>query len=150
MNAVITTCDRQPEYVHQTIATLLLSEEKLEKIFLIIDGDEGDYLKYYKNPLIVKYFHNDNDKRYFEQFVNHPEINRIRGSYNYCRCLYLIDKLKKDCILIEDDVVVNSGWINQLNLCLSEINDLNPFLLSLRAKREYEHKTFKKIGKNTL
>lgn len=148
MIVVISTYNREPQYVHQTIASLLLAD-KLTKICLVIDGNkDDDYLKYYKNDLILKYFRNEKDNEFLENYKNHPGINYVRGNYNYCRCLQLISQFKDDdCVLLEDDVVCKEGWIKIFESSLAEIKDENPFLMSLRARKKYQYPEFRPIGK---
>jgi len=127
---IISTVDRQPAYIHQTLASLALGSQCPE-IHLVVDGPSCSYQQNYAQTLK---FH----------FNTSQEQNRMkRATENYARCLKLASEVSGKSLILEDDVVLVKNW-REILLGLKEPEEEN-WLLSLwntnhegKSERGYE------------
>lgn len=113
---IISTVERKPTYLDQTLASLLLSDYHGD-IHLMLDSDR-DFLPY-QAPRLRKYIRNS-----IEGWTNSK-----KATHNYCRCLSLFQEF----IVCEDDLLFKYDWHEQFQACLDQIKTLNlpRFALSL-------------------
>lgn len=123
MELVISTCKREPAYIHQTLATLFLNDPPNDlRLHVMMDGQE-DFLTSYPFPRLIKYGHPED---------NSQLTNRQRAAANYRRCLLIGTD---DLLACEDDIAFVPDFFAKLDHCIKEIEGMlppgQPFALSL-------------------
>jgi hypothetical protein len=116
----IMTVDREPQYVHRTLASLFAADplvHDVSSIHLVIDTDDADYLQ---------------DYRHHAKLSFHPlrkaEHDRIgdwsrhrRFSHNYVRCLSLPIPDGGGICVCEDDIVFRDLFVQRLLATVDEL-----------------------------
>lgn len=99
---IISTVDREPEYIHQTLATLLFSLKEKREVYLVVDGLSYKSFNCYKD--------------YCRIILNKVEDvcdnNLKRAAVNYARCLSLSKQLGGFNLILEDDIVLHPQWVD--------------------------------------
>jgi glycosyltransferase involved in cell wall biosynthesis len=119
---IISTIDREPEYIHQTLACLLFTLKEKKEIYLVVDGPSYKNYEIYKNYCKILL-----NKR-SEEPVAHK-----RAKYNYIRCLELSRSLGGLNLIMEDDIVLLKGWQDRIK----EINLEGHWVLSLNCAQNF-------------
>jgi len=116
----MSTVDRDPQYVHQTLASLFAADplvHDVSSIHLVIDSTDAGYLQ---------------DYRHHTKLSFHPlrkaEDNRIadwtrhrRFSHNYVRCLSLPIPDEGGICVCEDDIVFRDRFVQRLLATIDEL-----------------------------
>lgn len=119
---IIMTVQRSPEYVHKTLASLMLSDplaHQLKGVHLVVGGPNVEYLSPYK--------HHD-------RLTIHPmtldESEQIRDwilrrkfCYNYHRCLTLPEPDYHGLCICEDDVIFQDRFIEKMLAAINEMEN---------------------------
>ena len=130
---VIMTVRRSPEYVHKTLASLMLSDplvHQLKGIHLVVGGADIEYLN--------QYLHHKNIQIHpmsFEEVEGSRDwVIHRKFCHNYYRCLTIN---RQDChglCICEDDVAFQDGFIEKMLSALNELEQdhkLHHYLLDL-------------------
>jgi CheY-like chemotaxis protein len=133
LRLAVMTIRRSPEYVHTTLASLLLSDplvHELRGLHLVVGGAEVEYLNHYRQ-------HHRIEIHQMEQ----EDAQRIRGwtlhqrfCLNYYRCLTVPPADCRGICICEDDVVFQDGFIEKMLAAVNEMEQthkLTKYLLDL-------------------
>jgi glycosyltransferase involved in cell wall biosynthesis len=103
-SVIICTVDREPEYIHQTLARLLFTFSEKKDIHLVVDG--SSYKHYYAYKDFCRIYLNKVDER--------CDSNIKRAAVNYARCLNLSRDMGGLNLILEDDVLLLPSWQDKL------------------------------------
>jgi len=115
----ISTCNRNPLYVHDTIRCL--QKTTLDPIRLYVSGDNDDYLKQWKglrNVLI-----NVSPNEFWQSIKDSNAPNKCNA--NMWFALDQADK-EKHLLFLEDDIELCDNWVVHLETCIHKANHLAP------------------------
>lgn len=118
---IISTVDREPEYIHQTLTRLLFSLKEKKEIHLVVDNPS------YRNYSIYKDF----CKIYLNNEFDESLSALKKPKYNYIRCLRLSYHLGGFNLILEDDVLLRPNWHEKLKSF--EMPDNEEWMLSLNC-----------------
>lgn len=119
---IISTVDRKPEYIHQTLASLAFSLGQRRNIHLMVDGESYNHCLMYSSYC----------KIYLNKVEAYCDTGLKRAAVNYCRCLMLAEKLGGFNLILEDDVLFHPDWVSILNKVEIPRDD---WLLTLHAQQ---------------
>lgn len=133
LRLAVMTVRRSPEYVHTTLASLLLSDplvHQLRGLHLVVGDAEVEYLNQYRQ-------HHRIEIHQMEQ----EDAQRIRGwtlrqrfCLNYYRCLTVPPADCKGICICEDDVIFQDGFIEKMLAAVNEMEQthrLTKYMLDL-------------------
>lgn len=136
----ITTVDREPPYVHQTLASLFASDplvHELPAVHLVVGTKNAEYLRHFRHhPNLRFYVLDDEEHERISKWTPHR-----RCCHNYVRCLSLPIPAGGGVCVVEDDVIFRHGFLNDLLKAISEMENvghLRPYALSLFCDRDLE------------
>jgi hypothetical protein len=135
MEIIISTCNRTPAYIHQTLASFLLAGGST--VSIVMDS-EVDLLPEYSFPQLAKYCSEADNL-----------TPRMRAANNYFRCL-LVARAFKDVLICEDDIVFFHDTLKNLQSCIVEIEAMigsEPYVISLSENHYLPH-TVESLGKS--
>jgi hypothetical protein len=135
----ISTVNRSPQYVHQTLASLFAADPAVHRagpVWVVVDSQDAAYLKEYSHHRLLRV-----------QPLSESEaaesggwaIHR-RACRNYQRCLTLPLEGKKGVLVCEDDVVFRDLFLTRLVLTIQEMRSdrLEQYALALFASHDFE------------
>lgn len=130
----ILTVPREPEYIHQTLASLFSSGPdiyRVKGIHLMVDTNDRSYLAEYHDCafLNISYL---SDAEFEQQRQRTPHL---RFCTNYLRCLSV--PADGGLLILEDDVLLRDRFLLCLKQAVDEMEDchgLSSYVLSLHAK----------------
>ena len=130
---VIMTINRSPEYIHKTLASLLLSDplvHKLRGIHLVVGGANVEYLNQYKHHKIIKIHPMSlEESKHISDW-----IVRKKFCHNYHRCLTIIAEDYSGLCIFEDDIMFQDRFVEKMMAAVNEMENehkLDKYLLDL-------------------
>lgn len=142
MQIAISTCDREPQYVHATVEAMFASDERVSKtpVRLVVCGPSSDYLGPYTK------FDNVSvdvmDERQW-RFATGRTLKH-RCTINFRRMLELA-VAGQDLIVLQDDVDFAPNWLTRAEAIAGELRTskgLKRFVLALYASYKFPYKPF--------
>jgi len=136
----VMTVDREPQYVHQTLASLLAADDlvhELGAVHLVIGCSEACYLEVYRHHKMLV-FHPLSVEE--DAGIQDWSVHR-RFCHNYVRCLSLPIPEDGGICICEDDIVLRDSFLQRLLLTIHEMEDeagLRDYCLSLFADADFE------------
>jgi hypothetical protein len=141
-DVAISTVDRQPAYIHQTVESL--RRDPMSDGFpvrFVVDGPSADYL----GPLTQLGQVECLDAERWKKIKDIPPEGRCL--LNFQRVLGP-PQSGRSLLALEDDVVFTSGWVRKLELALDRVDALDersarrrePFVLALYAARPFRRR----------
>jgi hypothetical protein len=136
----IMTVERDPPYVHQTIASLFASDplvHDLPSVHLVIGSASMDYLASYRHHRAFA-FHPLTEPE--QETVKSWGVHR-RFCHNYARCLSLPIPDGGGICVCEDDIVFRDRFLQRLMLTVREMEGeagLRDYCLALFADADFE------------
>ena len=129
----ISTCKREPRYIHETLGSLLFSSPLIHSvgsIDIFVDTSEKILFDYeYLKNIKIHYLTEEQNKA--EELRN----KHARFCFNYHRCLNVDLSKYKGVIVLEDDVIVREKFVERLLDCLNEMDPrVQEFVLTLCMK----------------
>jgi hypothetical protein len=118
---VISSVFREPVYVHQTLASLFMSDPSVHKshVHLMVGGPDADYLRdYAHHPNLTVHRWTDSDAKTADGWW----VHRL-AAYNYWRCLTVDGSGHSGLCVCEDDVVFRAGFATKLAATIREIEE---------------------------
>lgn len=139
LSIAVMTVDRQPPYVHNTLASLFLSGASVREVaavYLVAGTNKIDYLSTYKHHRCVT-IHELSASEHAT--IAEWEICR-RFCHNYHRCLSLPIIEGGGLCVCEDDVIFRDGFVDLLLATINEMEEagLTDYGLSLAAWYDFE------------
>jgi hypothetical protein len=134
----ISTVNRSPQYVHQTLASLFASDpavHRLSDVWLLVDGNDF-HLRDYRHHGRLRIVPLTPEER---TRMTGWSIHR-RTCHNYYRCLSVPLAGQRGIIVCEDDVVFRDQFLVRLIDTLEEMraHRLHKFALALYASHDFE------------
>jgi CheY-like chemotaxis protein len=133
LRLVVMTVRRSPEYVHTTLASLLLSDalvHQLRGVHLVVGGAEVEYLNHYCHHQRIEIHQMGlEDARRTGHWTLHQ-----RACLNYYRCLTVPPADCRGICICEDDVIFQDGFIEKMLAAVNEMEQthkLTKYLLNL-------------------
>lgn len=121
---IISTVDREPEYIHQVLARLLFSLGSDKKnIYLMVDGPSYKHYSTYKDYCTI-YLNEKN-----------TDITFKSARDNYVRCLELSYFLGGLNLILEDDILLVNDWYDKIKGI--ELSNNEEWLLSLNCAQNF-------------
>jgi hypothetical protein len=120
LRLVVMTVRRSPEYIHTTLASLLLSDalvHRLRGVHLVVGGAEVEYLSQYRHHHRIEIHQMGQEDA---QWTRHWTLQH-RSCFNYYRCLTVPPADCPGMCTCEDDVTFQDGFIEKL---LAAVNEL--------------------------
>lgn len=125
---VIMTTNRQPEYIHQTLASLFMADEAVRElpVVIMVGSNDSSYLQHYiqHECLTIRTLEPSEWER-IQAWSPHR-----RHAHNYHRCLTVPVSDCEGLCVCEDDVVFRDGFVAQLRATSLELE-------RLRGNRNY-------------
>ena len=120
----VLTVNRSPEYIHQTLCSLLLSGSeirRLKNIDLVVGDARTAYLDEYKHHKLIsiRSLHESAATQ-----LAHWTVHR-RFSFNYYRCLKQLSPDARGICICEDDIIVKDGFLNAILAVASRLEDVH-------------------------
>lgn len=120
LRLAVMTVNRSPEYIHTTLASLLLSGpfvHCLKGLHLVVGGGEAGYLEHYRhNRRVEVHIPGEQDCRRLREWTPHQ-----RFCFNYYRCLAVVPADCHGIVICEDDVIFQDRF---LETAINAINEL--------------------------
>jgi hypothetical protein len=138
---VIKTIDRDPQYIHQTLASLFTSDALLRRcgeVVLLVGGEGTDYLRNYLHHRHIRVISLSDAER--EQ-VSELKILKMRAAFNRRRSFSIPLRGQAGMLILEDDVVFRDGFLRLLLQTLAELRSAFPleeFGLALFSPHDFE------------
>jgi hypothetical protein len=129
----VMTVSRSPEYIHTTLASLLLSDPLahcLKGLHLVVGSAEANYLKHYGHHCRMEvHVTDEQDCQRLQEWTPHR-----RFCFNYHRCLTILPADCHGICICEDDVIFRDHFVETLVAAINEIeqeNGVAKYLLDL-------------------
>ena len=140
LTLVVMTVDREPQYVHQTLASMFAAEplvHEFPEVHLMIGTSKSDYLGHYRHHRVLR-LHPlpDAEQQAIEGWTPHR-----RFCHNYVRCLSLTIPDGGGICVCEDDLVFRDGFLQRLLLAINEMEGeagLEDYCLALFSEADFE------------
>ena len=133
LRLAVMTVKRSPEYVHMTLASLLLSDplvHQLRGVHLVVGGAEVEYLSQYRHHHRIEIHQmGQEDAQQTRRWTLHQ-----RFCLNYYRCLTVPPADCSGICICEDDVIFQDGFIEKMLAAVNEMEQthkLTKYLLNL-------------------
>jgi hypothetical protein len=133
LRLVVMTVRRSPEYVHVTLASLLLSDplvHRLRGVHLVVGGAEVEYLNQYRHHYRIEIHQMSQEDAHRTRLWT----LRQRFCLNYYRCLTVPPADCRGICICEDDVIFQDGFIDKMLSAVNEMEEthkLTKYLLDL-------------------
>jgi hypothetical protein len=141
VDLAILTVSREPQYIHQTLASLFAADPALhglDKVWIMVGSNDATYLRRYLHhrklriqPLSVKEYEQVRDWQIHRKF-----------NHNYHRCLTVPMTGKRGVIVCEDDIVVRDDFLTRTLDTIREMeleHGLRQYALALYSGWDFEN-----------
>jgi CheY-like chemotaxis protein len=120
LRLAVMTVRRSPEYVHTSLASLLLSDplvHELKGLHLIVGSADAEYLNEYRHHRRIE-IHPMSPP---EAERSRDWIQRRRLCFNYYRCLTIPQAGYEGLCVCEDDIIFQDGFIKKMLAAVNEM-----------------------------
>jgi hypothetical protein len=137
----ILTVNRQPQYIHQTLASLFAADptvHHVDHISIMVGSDDASYLSRY-----------DHHKKFRIATLSSPESEKLKSwrvqqrfNHNYYRCLSIPLDGKRGIIVCEDDIIFRDSFLVRLLDTIHEmeiIHNLSDYALAIFSAYDFEN-----------
>ncbi len=132
----IISCERQPEYIHQTLAQIIASDivrERRMSVTVIADTANRQFLSAYKHiPFIAIEYLTEQEARLQDTRSRHTRI-----CYSFYRALDSLTDSSDGVVVFEDDVLVNPHFASLLEKSVFEATAIEGHRFVMNAAGKY-------------